>query len=47
VAAHAGGDAAAIPGDAPPIVPQVLGVSRAYVAVPIRPPRILFGVWRN
>ncbi len=51
VAAHAGGDAAAIPGDAPPIVPQVLGVSREYVAaslaVPIRPPRILFGVWRN
>ncbi len=34
-----------------PHVPQVLGVSREYVAaslaVPIRPPRILFGVWRN
>lgn len=32
-------------------VPQVLGVSREYLssslAVPIRPPRILFGVWRN
>jgi hypothetical protein len=32
-------------------VPQDLGVSREYVAaslaVPIRPPRILFGVWRN
>ena len=31
--------------------PQVLGVSREYLAawlaVPIRPPRILFGVWRN
>lgn len=34
-----------------PDVPQVLGVSREYLAsslaVPIRPPRILFGVWRN
>ena len=33
-----------------PNVPQVLGVSREYVAaslaMPIRPPRILFGVWR-
>ena len=33
-----------------PLVPQVLGVSREYLAVslamPIRPPRILFGVWR-
>jgi hypothetical protein len=32
-------------------VPQVLGVSREYVAaslaVPIRPVRILFGVWRD
>ena len=34
-----------------PDVPQVLGLSREYLvallAVPIRPPRILFGVWRN
>lgn len=34
-----------------PLVPPVLGVSREYLAstlaVPIRPPRILFGVWRN
>jgi hypothetical protein len=33
-----------------PTVPQVLGVSREYMAaslaMPIRPPRILFGVWR-
>lgn len=33
------------------VVPQALGVSRDYVAtllgIPIRPPRILFGVWRN
>jgi hypothetical protein len=32
-------------------VPQSLGVSREYLAaslaVPIRPVRILFGVWRN
>ena len=31
--------------------PRALGVSREYVAaslsVPIRPPRILYGVWRN
>jgi len=31
--------------------PQVLGVSREYLAaslaVPVRPPRILFGIWRN
>lgn len=31
--------------------PQALGVSREYLAaslaIPIRPPRILFGVWRN
>jgi len=36
---------------APPVVSQALGVSREYVAellgVPIRPLRILFGVWRN
>lgn len=36
---------------AAPHVPQVLGASREYLAaalaVPIRPPRILFGVWRN
>lgn len=35
----------------PPVVPLNLGVSREYLAallaVPIRPPRILFGVWRN
>ncbi|MFM8892678.1 MAG: hypothetical protein ACKOTB_13850 [Planctomycetia bacterium] len=35
----------------PAIAPQVLGVSREYLAaslaIPIRPPRILFGVWRN
>lgn len=35
----------------PPEVPRVLGVSREYVmallAVPIRPLRILFGVWRD
>ena len=35
----------------PWVAPQVLGVSREYVAaslaVPIRPARILFGVWRN
>lgn len=34
-----------------PVAPQVLGVSREYLAaslaIPIRPPRILFGVWRN
>jgi hypothetical protein len=32
-------------------VPEALGVSREYLAaslaIPIRPPRILFGVWRN
>lgn len=36
---------------APPTAPPTLGVSREYaadlLAVPIRPPRILFGVWRN
>ena len=35
----------------PPLAPRVLGISREHVAaslaVPIRPPRILFGVWRN
>ena len=35
----------------PPVVPQDLRVSREYVAtsltVPIRPPRILYGIWRN
>jgi hypothetical protein len=35
----------------PAVVPRNLGVSREYVvtslAVPIRPARILFGVWRN
>lgn len=35
----------------PPTVPESLGISREYVAaslaVPIRPARILFGVWRN
>lgn len=36
---------------AAPAVPHVLGVSREYLAaslaVPIRPVRILFGVWRD
>lgn len=45
------GDAAFAPGVPALLVPQVLGVSREYLAasltVPIRPPRILFGVWRN
>ena len=40
------GPAVVVPG-----VPPVLGASREYVAallaMPIRPPRILFGVWRN
>jgi hypothetical protein len=44
------GHAALSPVAIPPLVPQVLGVSREYLAVslamPIRPPRILFGVWR-
>jgi hypothetical protein len=39
------------PAFAQPNVPQALGLSREYVAasfaMPIRPPRILFGVWRN
>lgn len=44
----------AMPGrvaSATPPAPQVIGVSREYLAaslaVPIRPSRILFGVWRN
>jgi len=45
------GDAADATVVSPPLPPQVLGVSREYLAaslsVPIRPPRILFGVWRN
>ncbi len=49
--AFADADSAAPQAAVPPRVPQVLGVSREYVAaslaVPIRPPRILFGVWRN
>lgn len=44
------GHAALSPVAIPPRVPQVLGVSQEYVAaslaMPIRPPRILFGVWR-
>lgn len=44
-------DAVVGPAVAPPDMPQVLGVSREYLAaslaVPIRPARILFGVWRN
>lgn len=35
----------------PPAVPHALGLSQEYLAkllgIPIRPPRILFGVWRN
>lgn len=42
---------ASLPAVAPPATPQVLGVNREYLAaslaVPIRPPRILYGVWRN
>lgn len=42
---------ATVPGTALPAPCPVLGVSREYLAaslaVPIRPPRILFGVWRN
>ena len=45
-------DALAIgPAAIPPPVPQAIGVTREYLAAslaaPIRPPRILFGVWRN
>lgn len=49
----AGADGARLIGPAfiPPVTPQVFGVSREYLAaslaIPIRPPRILFGVWRN
>ncbi len=49
----AGADGALPVGPAflPPVVPLGLGVSREYLAaslaIPIRPPRILFGVWRN
>lgn len=39
------------PAVARPPVPPLLGISREYLAtslaVPIRPPRVLFGVWRN
>ena len=42
---------ASVPGVALPVPRRGLGVSREYLAaslaVPIRPPRILFGVWRN
>jgi len=42
---------AALPAAAVADVPQAVGVSRDYLAaslaVPIRPTRILFGVWRN
>jgi len=42
---------ASLPAVAPPATPQVLGGSREYLAaslaVPIRPARILYGVWRN
>lgn len=42
---------AAAPGAVSTAVPQAVGVSREYLAatlaVPIRPARILFGVWRN
>ncbi len=35
----------------PPLVPQSVGITRDYLAdslgIPIRPARILFGVWRN
>ena len=42
---------ASVPGAALPAPCPVFGASREYLAaslaVPIRPPRILFGVWRN
>lgn len=48
---HADDAKAIAPAVAPPPVPQSLGINREYVAaslaVPIRPARILFGVWRN
>ena len=47
----ADGAMALAPSVLPAVAPQVLGVSREYLAaslaIPIRPPRILFGVWRN
>lgn len=50
-AAFAAGDPAVAQVAIPPLAPPVLGVSRDYLAaslaMPIRPPRILFGVWRN
>lgn len=48
-----GTDDAAVNGPvaSPAFVPQTLGISREYeaasLAMPIRPARILFGVWRN
>ena len=48
---RAAGDPPAILSAPRPIPPQAIGVSREYLAaslaVPIRPPRILFGVWRD
>ena len=45
------GDASVAPAVLAPLAPSVLGISREYVAaslaMPIRPLRILFGVWRN
>jgi len=45
------GHAAVAPAAIAVLAPQVSGVSREYLAtslaVPIRPARILFGVWRN
>lgn len=42
---------AVVPATAAAPPPRTLGVSREYLAMalaaPIRPPRILFGVWRN
>ena len=46
-----GGDAAIVAPAALPPAPPALGASREYLAatlaIPIRPPRILYGVWRN
>jgi hypothetical protein len=46
-----GDDAAVLPGTAPAPAPATIAVSREYLAaslsIPIRPTRILFGVWRN
>lgn len=46
-----GGQAAAVPGTALAPPPATIDASREYLAaslsVPIRPARILFGVWRN